>query len=86
MDLADLEAKGMLSRVHGGAVSSYKTYYNMSLQQRLAANMEQKQRISERAVEMIEENDTIMLNSGTTTLTFFRMIPPTTRIGPSVSI
>ena len=30
MDLADLEAKGMLSRVHGGAVSSYKTYYNMS--------------------------------------------------------
>ena len=76
MDLADLEAKGMLSRVHGGVVSSYKTYYNMSLQQRLAANMEQKQKIAERAVEMIEENDTIMLNSGTTTLTFFRMIPP----------
>lgn len=75
MDLADLEAKGMLSRVHGGAVSSYKTYYNMSLQQRLAANLEQKQKISERVVEMIEENDTIMLNSGTTTLTLFRMIP-----------
>ena len=35
MDLADLEAKGMLSRVHGGAVSSYKNYYNMNMQQRL---------------------------------------------------
>lgn len=76
MDLADLEAKGLLSRIHGGAVSSYKTYYNMSLQQRLAANQERKQEIAAKAVEMIEENDTVMLNSGTTTLTVLRMIPP----------
>ena len=76
MDLADLEKKGLLSRVHGGAVSSYKTYYNMSMQQRLAANQEQKQAIALKAVAMIEDNDTIMLNSGTTTLAVFRMIPP----------
>ena len=43
MDLADLEAKGLLSRVHGGAVSSYKTYYNMDMQQRLTANQTHKQ-------------------------------------------
>ena len=76
MDLADLEAKGMLSRVHGGAVSSYKTYYNMNMQQRLSANQEQKEAIAKHIVEMIDENDTIMLNAGTTTLTVFRMIPP----------
>lgn len=75
MDLADLEARGMLTRVHGGAVSSYKTYHNMSLQQRLSANIEYKKPIAEKAVEMIEENDTIMLNSGTTTLTVLRAIP-----------
>lgn len=75
MDLADLEAKGLLSRVHGGAVSSYKTYYNMDMQQRLSANQEQKQSIANHIVGMIEENDTIMLNAGTTTLTIFRMIP-----------
>lgn len=75
MDLADLEAKGLLSRVHGGAVSSYKTYYNMDMQQRLSANQEQKQAIARHIVGMIEENDTIMLNAGTTTLTIFRMIP-----------
>ena len=75
MDLADLEAKGLLSRVHGGAVSSYKTYYNMSMQQRMSANQEQKQAIAQHIVSMIEENDTIMLNAGTTTLTVFRMLP-----------
>ena len=77
MDLADLEAKGLLSRVHGGAVSSYKTYYNMNMQQRMSANQEQKQAIARHIVSMNEENDTIMLNAGTTTLTVFRMIPTT---------
>ena len=76
IDLADLEAKGLLSRVHGGAVSSYKTYYNMDMQQRLTANQTHKQAISARIVEMIDNNDTIMLNAGTTTLTFFRQLPP----------
>lgn len=76
MDLADLEAKGLLSRVHGGAVSSYKTYYNMDMQQRLTANQAHKQAIAARIVEMIDDNDTIMLNAGTTTLTFFRLLPP----------
>ncbi len=75
MDLADLEAKGLLSRVHGGAVSSYKNYYNMDMQQRMSANEPQKKAIAREIVEMIEENDTIMLNAGTTTLTVFRMIP-----------
>lgn len=77
IDLADLEAKGLLSRVHGGAVSSYKTYYNMDMQQRLSANHEQKQSIARHIAAMIDENDTIMLNGGTTTLTVFRMIPAT---------
>ena len=75
MDLADLEAKGLLSRVHGGAVSSYKSYHNMNMQQRLITNQEQKQAIARHVVSMIDDNDTIMLNAGTTTLTVFRMIP-----------
>ncbi|MBR0366540.1 MAG: DeoR/GlpR transcriptional regulator [Clostridia bacterium] len=74
-DLADLEAKGLISRVHGGAVSSYKTYYNMDMQQRLSANRDSKDKIAARVIQMIEDNDTIMLNSGTTTLSIFRKIP-----------
>ncbi len=30
-DLAELESKGLLSRVHGGAVSSYSSYYHMTV-------------------------------------------------------
>ena len=74
-DLADLEAQGLLSRVHGGAVSSYKSYYNMDLQQRLSMNREKKERIAEKVAGMIENHDTIMFNSGTTTLAIFRRIP-----------
>ena len=74
-DLADMEHKGLLTRVHGGAVSSYKPYYSMSLNQRMSTNERQKEIIAKKIAEMIDDNDTIMLNSGTTTLLVFRAIP-----------
>lgn len=74
-DLADMEYKGLLTRVHGGAVSSYKPYYSMSLNQRMSTNQEQKEIIAQKIAGMIEDNDTIMLNSGTTTLLVFRALP-----------
>lgn len=74
-DLADLEDKGLLFRVHGGAINSYKSYCDMDLQQRLGTNLKAKQLIAKRAVEMIKDHDTVMFNSGTTTLTVFRAIP-----------
>ena len=75
MDLADLETDGLLSRVRGGAVPSHKIYHNMSFQQRLDANSEKKQAIAKKIASMVEDNDTIMLNSGTTTLLVLRAIP-----------
>lgn len=73
--LEDLEKKGLLSRIHGGAISSYKPYYTMSLNQRLETNQQAKLAIAERVAEMIQPNDTIMLNAGTTTLFVFRHFP-----------
>jgi DeoR/GlpR family transcriptional regulator of sugar metabolism len=73
--LEDMEKKGLLSRVHGGAVSSYKPYYSMNLNQRLETNKESKVAIAERVVELIQPNDTVMLNAGTTTLMVFRKLP-----------
>ena len=46
--LEDLEKKGLLSRVHGGAVSSYKPYYSMNLNQRLETNQRAKVEIAEK--------------------------------------
>ncbi len=74
-DLADLESKGLLSRVHGGAVSSYKPYYNMNLNQRMKANQSKKTEIAGKVSNLICDNDTIMINSGTTSLLAFRSLP-----------
>ena len=73
--LEDMEKKGLLSRVHGGAVSSYKPYYSMNLNQRLETNQKEKVEIAEKIATLIEPNDTIMLNAGTTTLLAFRKFP-----------
>lgn len=73
--LADMEKKGLLTRTHGGAVSSYKPYYSMNLNQRLETNQSEKVEIAEKAAALIKPNDTVMLNSGTTTLLTFRRFP-----------
>ncbi len=74
-DLADMESQGLLSRIHGGAIYSYKPYYSMNLNQRLETNQSEKVEIAEKVAKLINENDTIMLNSGTTTLLAFRKFP-----------
>ena len=73
--LTSMEKKGLLTRTHGGAVNSYKPYYSMNLTQRLESNLSEKLVIAEEVAEFIKPNDTIMINSGTTTLLTFRKIP-----------
>ncbi len=73
--LTDMESKGLLSRIHGGAISSYRPYYSMNLSQRLETNQNEKINIAKKIAEMIAPNDTVMLNAGTTTLMVFRALP-----------
>ncbi len=74
IDLADLESRGLLSRIHGGAVSSYKTYYNMNFNQRSSTNEAEKRTIAEYVASVVKDNDTIMMNAGTTTLFALRSL------------
>ncbi|HOJ10525.1 MAG TPA: DeoR/GlpR family DNA-binding transcription regulator [Clostridiales bacterium] len=67
-DLAKLESMGLLERVHGGAVSTYRAYYRMSISDRMKANAEEKRRIAAEVASMISDDDTLMISSGTTTL------------------
>ena len=67
-DLDGLEESGLLERIHGGAVSTYKSYYNMSFLDRMETNKEEKRKIAVEAASMISDGDTIMLGSGTTPL------------------
>ncbi len=74
--LTDMESKGLLTKVHGGAVFSYRPYYSMNLNQRLETNRASKDSIAKKAARLIKPNDTVMFNAGTTTLLVFRNLPP----------
>lgn len=73
-DLELLEAEGHLSRVHGGAVGLNKLYVNMDLNERYKTNAISKKKLAEFAVRFIEDNDTIMMNAGTTLTYVLRAI------------
>lgn len=66
-DLTTLEMAGLLQRIHGGAISTSKAYYNMSLNDRMITNKQEKRQIAKAVAAMISEGDTLMLDSGTTT-------------------
>jgi len=67
-DLSELENAGLLERVHGGAVSTYRAYYNMSLHERMKTNEEEKREIAREVAALVSDGDALMSNSGTTTL------------------
>lgn len=73
-DLEVLEAQGHLSRVHGGAVGLNKLYVNMDLNERFRTNAQAKRKLAELAATFIEDNDTIMMNAGTTLTYVLRSI------------
>lgn len=61
-DLDKLESKGLLRRVHGYAVLNSGDDLNV----RLSYNYNIKRRIAEKAAELVQDNDTIMIESGST--------------------
>ena len=67
-DLGELEEAGLLERIHGGAVSSHKAYYNMSLKERMRTNADEKRCIAAHIASLVRDGDTLMVDSGTTTL------------------
>lgn len=73
-DLSEMEEKGLLSRVHGGAVNSYDSYYNMSFAQRSNTNKAEKEKIAVRIAQMIHDNQSVMMNAGTTTLAVMQQL------------
>lgn len=62
-DLRNLEERGLLNRVHGGAVPS--VHPNIVERQNLL--VETKQRIAKAAADLVQDGDTIMIEAGTTT-------------------
>ncbi len=67
-DLGKLEEKGLLIRTRGGAIKKQPVNFDLSLNMRVNRFKKEKQRIGKKAIELIQEGDTIVMDSGSTTL------------------
>lgn len=65
-DLEALERKGLLERTHGGAVYNDRVGLELLYEQKSNLHQAEKEAIGKLAASLIEEGDTVFLNSGST--------------------
>ncbi|MCL6517906.1 DeoR/GlpR family DNA-binding transcription regulator [Alicyclobacillus sp.] len=73
-DLKRLEAEGVLRRTHGGAILTEPVHRVPPPQVRAHQNLDAKRRIAQRAVELVPDRATVMLDNGSTTLEIARRL------------
>lgn len=74
-DLEWLENEGVIQRTHGGAILSQRLDHEAEYHHRAQILSEEKRFIGEIAASLIEDGDTIFLNSGSTTTQIIRHLP-----------
>lgn len=73
-DLRELEREKLLVRTHGGAMLMTKTGYEFDPYLKQIDHLEEKQKIARIAATLIDDGDTIILDTGTTTLELARLL------------
>lgn len=73
-DLTQLEKENKLKRIHGGATLVHSKLEELSFNQKMVFNKEQKLRIAKYAASLINDGDCIYLDAGTTTLEMIQYI------------
>lgn len=68
-DLSQLEEAGELIRVHGGAKRNFSVDYEPSVKEKSTQHMTEKERIGKFAASLIQDNEFIFIDAGTTTIT-----------------
>lgn len=71
-DLRQLEEKNLLMRTHGGAVQVDHYAVDRSLEEKSGQHQEEKRRIGQAAADLVVQNDSIVLDAGSTTLQIAR--------------
>jgi DeoR family fructose operon transcriptional repressor len=75
-DLGKLEERGLLRRIHGGAVLSHGDQFGiLSVREPHTRNAAGKQEIAAAALKLITEDDIVALDGGSTTLEIARALP-----------
>ncbi len=72
-DLQELEDNGLIQRTHGGAIS-VQTGFEMSFQEKEVRLLAEKQQIATQAAALVNHGETVLLDSGTTTLEIARLL------------
>jgi len=73
-DLQQLEEQGYLTRVRGGAVVSGRGQLELRFAARQQINLEEKRRVANKAVELIEPGNTIFIDGSTTAFQMTRLL------------
>lgn len=79
-DLNELHHRGLVLRSHGGAVLPDTVLRESPVEERLKAHADEKRRIGAMAATLINDGETIILDSGTTTLEIARRIKKKQRL------
>lgn len=69
-DLNELERRGRLQRVHGGALPLDHTLVVADINDRMGVNVSAKRKIARLAAGMVRDGDSIIVDSGSTTFEF----------------
>ena len=71
-DLRDLSSEGLLTRTHGGAIKTIKKTFEPDTSQKQIQNANTKEIIAKYAATLVDDGDTIAIDTGTTMM-FFAM-------------
>lgn len=77
-DLAELEQKGLLTKVHGGAIA--KSGISIEFTDRLKTAVASKQQMAAKVIPLFKENDVILIDGGTSNLEIARQLPKDIRL------
>lgn len=66
-DLADLQDQRLVTRTYGGAALQHRPRTELTMRERLSAHADAKRAIGRAAAELIEDDDLIIFDSGSTT-------------------
>lgn len=73
-DFIQLEQKGMLIRTRGGALRQESVSTDFALSEKRRRHFREKQLIGKKAAELIQDGETVIIDSGTTTIEVARSL------------
>lgn len=88
-DLRDLEKRGLLKRIYGGAIATNRIDSEISFKEREREHRKEKEAIGKVAAKLVEDKDSLMVDASTTALQVVKNIEPNKQISvitPSLAV